>query len=390
MKKTIALFALAAVCCLTGCSGNIKPISENDERLRMLTDTDCKERYAPIEAQAAVYTGKYDSLEISPELNITRIISPVGNNGFVVVKGSEELIIGKREPRQQRTVTLPEGEYGIYTLDGGYRAILPRYVNGEPEKTGIYIMSCSEEYILYYTAPINSYGTVASGQYYDMHLLRLDDMTDKTIYRLPGFAEGGAVFHESAIYFDTTRDFDNEEHVIMCYNIESDELAEVSRYAESPAIYKGRLAYFIDEKMASYAAPLFDPAEYGFGGDEPEIFPTGDIIAYTRRTNGSEIDTVIGYIKDGKPFDIFSINDTDNIEVCFSDGCAVWRAAHDHGFESGGVLPMFYNDKSKSLVILDDERADYAGFASGGKMYFFGKSGGRYTRVLTLDISELQ
>lgn len=147
----------------------------------------------------------------------------------------------------------------------------------------------------------------------------------------------------------------------MSYDIANDELSTECRYAERPFVCKNKAGYFIDGKAVSYSAPMFDPAKYGFEG-EYEIIPTGDETAYTRK---AENNTIVGYIAEDKRFDIFSAENTDEISnICFSDGCAVWELPNDD------LPPVFYSDEYKSLVIVDAEKADYAGFADGGKMYF--------------------
>lgn len=377
MKKNIALFVLAA-CLLTGCSGNVKTTPKDDEKIREVTDTGRGGIYTTIEAETAVYSGKYECFEIS-EPDISRIIAPVGNDGFVVVKGSEPLL-GNHAPED----LLSNCEYGVYTLDEGYRGILPKY-SVESEKTVSHIITCGSGYVLYLTGTVNSQAVLIENEYYDMHLLKLDDMTDKVISKLPGTTDIQAAVIDGTIYFDTAVSFESSDKVVMAYDISSGELSRECGYAERPFVYKDMLAYFIDGKLASYADPLFDPTKYELDGEELEIIPTGDVIAYTRKTDvDGTYGAVVGYIKDGSPFDIFSLNNIGKTpNISFLNGCAVWNSPEVK------LPPVFYSDKYKSLVIVDAEKADYAGFADGGKLYFFGKDDGGYSRVITIDINDI-
>lgn len=377
MKKVLALLSLATVCFLAGCSGNVKTVPKDNEKVREVTDTEQGGIYTPIKARTAVYTGEYESFEIS-EPDITRIIAPVGNGGFVVVKGDEPSP-GNTRPED----LLSDCEYGVYTLGEGYRGLFPKY--SESEKTVSQMIACGSGYALYLTGAENDQSVLVANEYYDMHLLKLDDMTDKVIYRLPGISDIQAVIINGTVYFDTAVDFESTEKAVMAYDIGSGELSRECGHAERPFVYKERLAYFIDGKLASYADPLFDPAKYGLDGEDSEIFPTGDVIAYIRKTDtDGKYDAVAGYIRDDRTFDIFSMESAGiTPDISFMNGCAVWSPP------DGKLPPVFYCGKNKSLVIVDAEKSCYTGFADDGKLFFFGKTGGGYTRAVTIDTTDI-
>jgi len=391
MKKFIALFSLIAVCCLSGCS-NVSPIFENDERLYNLTDTGYEERYSLIDAKAEVYDGEYESFEIPDALNITRIVSPA-SGGFLAVRGSEALILGERGP--QVSFSLPDSRYGIYSLDGEFREVLPRYIEDVGKKYGVNIAYCNEEYVLYYMQEINQFGfnTSYSSDGFRLHLLKLDDMIDKVIYILPVLEDytDKAVIIDNVVYFEV--DSEREAPFIMSYDIGSGERAKVAENAEKPAVYKGKLAYFVDGRLVSYAGAMVDAASIGLDAENSRIYPSGDVIAYEYGVPAQEYGypprKVAGYIRDDKNFDIFKgAEGLDARGLSFMEDCAVWTAYNP--YRSDKSLPMFYSDKHKSVIAIEDERADYTGFIQDGRIYFFGKDeDGVYKRALVMDTENI-
>ncbi|MBD5130412.1 MAG: hypothetical protein HDT43_10920 [Ruminococcaceae bacterium] len=369
MKKTVksflALFAL--VCCLSGCS-HIKSISENDERLAEAGDENA-ERIVPLGAWAAVYDGEYEVIEAPP--NITRVIAPIGENGFLVEN---------------------DGEYGIFTPNGEYRGLFPKYSEVGGKKMYSAITYNNDEYIVYYTSEENP-GYVGEREY-ELHLLRLSDMEDKRIYFLPMIpnSDNWAVICDNCVYFEreeiksggtSSYDGDYIGSSIIKYDIENGKLEKFCRNAGSPVLYKGKLAFFVDGgKLVSLAEPAFIPEEYGL--EDSIILPSENTIAYSYRRDG---ESCCGYIKDGKKFDIFQCKFGIS-SVDFSDGCAVWNNARY--LNETELLPMFYSEKRNSIVVVDCERARYKSFINNGKMFFFGyDTDGNMERVLILDTDKI-
>lgn len=399
MKKIFALFVIAAVCCMSGCS-NVKYIFENDERLCDQTETGYTELFTTLDARAAVYDGEYESFEIPEELNIGEIIAPIGSDSFVVTK---DYSINEGFHR----ITLRDQEYGIYTLGGEYRTLFPRYPSNpldpidDSQRTRPSILYCNEEYILYYKAVLNSYGSIAATELVDLYLLKLDDMTEKRIYRFMQPYESKAVICDNIVYLERKgeKDFSGgvlkgmySNSTIVKYDIEKGELEDLCLNAGAPTIYKDKPAFYVgDGNFVSYAEPLFDPGEYGLTAKSLKIFPSDEMAySYYGSTDDNNY-TIMGYIKDGKPFNILKANDSISVyDFSFADGCAVW----DCNYFNGGskMLPMFYSDEKKSVIVIEDKRADYESFIYNGKIYFFeiNEYYHGYERAIVLDIEKIK
>lgn len=386
MKKILTLFTLAAVCLLSGCSKTAQ-ILEDDERLRVYAGTEYEEQYSLLGAWAAIYKGKYDIIEVPEELNIENIVAPAGENNFIVARQTDK-----------------GGEYGIYSLNGEYRTVLQRYADNT-ENTASFIITCNEEYALYYTANISEYGAILLSDV-ELHLLKLDDLMDKRIRILDGEQfSGRAVICDNAVYFEQLISVDGigtykgkySEYAIIRYDIEKGELEKYCVNAGRPVIYKDKLAFLIgDGKLVSCVEPLFEPAEHGLDMDAFSLSPSGEMAYsyYKSDDDGYGGYEVMGYIKDGKPFDILAISSVFGIEdVYFSDGCAVWSNHNGYYDAILQTLPMFYSEKRNSVVVVDYERAYYESFINGGKICFFGYDGDRVNRrlrrVLILDTDKV-
>lgn len=387
MKKILALFTLAAVCLLSGCSYTAQ-ISENDERLCVCAGTEYGDQYSMLGAWAAVYKGKYDIIEVPEELNIGNIVTPVGKDNFVVARRTDK-----------------GGEYGIYSLNGEYRTILLQRYTDNTENTASFIITCNEEYALYYTANINEYGAILLSDV-ELHLLKLDDLTDKRIRILDSDQfSGRAIICDNAVYFEQHISADGidayegkySKYAIIRYDIEKGELEKYCVNAGRPAIYKDKLAFLIgDGKLVSCVEPLFEPAEHGLDMDAFSLSPSGEMAYsyYKSNDDGYSGYDVMGYIKDGKPFDILAIGSVFGIkDIYFSDGCAVWSNFDGYYDANLQTLPMFYSKKLNSVVVVDYERAYYESFINGEKICFFGYDGDRINRqlrrVLVLDTDKI-
>lgn len=386
MKKILALFTLAAVCLLSGCSYTAQ-ISEDDERLRVCAGTEYGDQYSMLGAWAAVYKGKYDIIEVPEELNIENIVAPAGKDNFVVARRTDK-----------------GGEYGIYSLNGEYRTILEIYADNT-ENTASFIITCNEEYALYYTANINEYGAISLSDV-ELHLLKLDNLTDKRIRILDSDQfSGRAVICDNTVYFEQHISADGigayegkySEYAIIRYDIETEKLEKYCVNAGRPMIYKDKPAFFIgDGKLVSCVEPLFEPAEHGLDMDAFSLSPSDEMAYsyYKSNDDGYGGYEVMGYIKDGKPFDILAISPVFGIEdVYFSDGCAVWSNHNGYYDAILQTLPMFYSEKRNSVVVVDYERAYYESFINKGKICFFGYDGDRVNRqlrrVLILDTDKI-
>ena len=101
--------------------------------------------------------------------------------------------------------------------------------------------------------------------------------------------------------------------------------------------------------------------------------------------------TIMGYIKDGKPFNILKANDSISVyDIVFEDGCAVWDC---NFFDwKSKMYPMFYSDEKKSVIVIEDKRADYESLIHDGKIYFFEKAhySWGYARAIVLDIENIK
>ncbi|MEZ3438672.1 MAG: hypothetical protein K1W18_07310 [Oscillospiraceae bacterium] len=372
---------------LSGCSYTAQ-ISEDDERLRVCAGTEYGDQYSMLGAWAAVYKGKYDIIEVPEELNIVNIVAPVGKDNFVVARRTDK-----------------GGEYGIYSLNGEYRTILLQRYTDNTENTASFIITCNEEYALYYTANINEYGAISLSDV-ELHLLKLDDLTDKRIRILDSDQfSGRAVICDNAVYFEQHISADGigayegkySKYAIIRYDIETEKLEKYCVNAGRPAIYKNKPTFFIgDGKLVSYVEPLFEPAEHGLDMDAFLLSPSGEMAYsyYKSNDGGYSGYDVMGYIKDGKPFDILAIGSVFGIEdVYFSDGCAVWSNHNGYYDANLQTLPMFYSEKRNSVVVVDYERAYYESFINKGKICFFGYDGDRVNRqlrrVLILDTDKI-
>lgn len=393
IRTIFALSVLAAVCLLAGCS-NITYIFENDERLYNQTGTGFEERFTTLDAKAAVYDGEYEIFDIPEDMEIGQIIAPLGGNSFIVTKdvyynfGSND-IIGFGHLASYT-------EYGIYTLGGEYRTLFPQDI----PLTYQIILYCNDEYILYYTAEGSPYNTDMS-QLIELHLLKLGDMTDNRIRVLQRgeFAEnavicGNAVYFEQNFHNDAVGAYEGEysESAIIKYDIETGELEKFCLNAGAPTIYKDKPAFYVgDGNFVSYAEPLFDPKEYGLTAKSLKIFPSDEMsYSYYSSTDDKNY-TIMGYIKDGKPFNILKANDSISVyDIIFEDGCAVWDC---NFFDwKSKMYPMFYSDKKKSVIILEDKRADYESLIHDGKIYFFeiNEHNSGYDRALVLNIEDIK
>lgn len=393
MKKIFALFVIAAVCCMSGCS-NVKYIFENDERLCNQTETGYTELFTTLDARAAVYDGEYDSFDIPENLNIREIIATVGDNRFVVFAGGERFELGFSNFDS-------ECEYGIYTLGGEYKTLFPKYSTVDSQNMISVILYCNDEYILYYKAVLNSYNSIAATELVDLYLLKLDDMTEKRIYRFMQPYESKAVICDNIVYLDREgeKDFSSgglkgtySNSTIVKYDIEKGELEDLCLNAGAPTIYKDKPAFYVgDGNFVSYAEPLFDPGEYGLTAKSLKIFPSDEMAySYYGSTDDNNY-TIMGYIKDGKPFNILKANDSISVyDFSFADGCAVWDCNFFNG--ESKMLPMFYSDEKKSVIVIEDKRADYESFIYNGKIYFFeiGEYYYGYDRALVLDIEKIK
>ena len=396
IRTIFALSVLAAVCLLAGCS-NITYIFENDERLQNQTETGFEERLTTLDAKAAVYDGEYEIFDIPEDFNI---IAPIGDKSFVVIKDvyysiDDNGIIGFGHLASYT-------EYGIYTLGGEYRVLFPQYSGPTEDILFTYriILYCNDEYILYYTAADSPYNTDMS-QLIELHLLKLSGMTDNRIRVLQRgeFAEnavicGNAVYFEQIFHNDAVGAYEGEysESAIIKYDIETGELEKFCLNAGAPVIYKDKPAFFVGSgTFVSYAEPLFDPKEYGLTAKSLKIFPS-DEMAYSYYSSTDDKNyTIMGYIKDGKPFNILKANDSISVyDIFFEDGCAVWDC---NFFDwKSKMYPMFYSDKKKSVIILEDKRADYESLIHDGKIYFFenNEHNSGYDRALVLNIEDIK
>lgn len=393
IRTIFALFAFAAVCCLAGCS-NVTSIFENDERLCNQTETGYRELFTTLDAKAAVYNGEYEIFEIPKELNIGKIIAPVGDNRFVVLAGENSAYTGV-------TVIDYECEYGIYTLGGEYKALFPKYSEVDSKCMVSIILYCNDEYILYYKAVLNSYGSIAATELVDLYLLKLDDMTETRIYRFMQPYATKAVICDNIVYLERegVKNYSGGElkgmysnSTIVKYDIEKDELEDFCLNAGAPTIYKDKPAFYVgDGNFVSYAEPLFDPEEYGLTAKSLKIFPS-DEMAYSYYSSTDDNNyTIMGYIKDGKPFNILRANDSISVyDISFADGCAVWDCNYFDG--ESKMLPMFYSGEKKSVIVIEDKRANYQSFIHNGKIYFFeiNEHYNGYDRALVLDIENIK
>lgn len=397
MKKVIALFTLAAVCCLTGCS-NVTQIYETDERLQTQTEKGFEEQFITLDARAAVYNGEYESFDIPEELNIQGIVAPIGGNSFVVSTNNDFFVgadIGYNDYLEHG------GEYGIYTLGGEYKTLIPKYSEDDSQIKVSTILYCNDEYILYDKAVLNSYGSIASTELVDVYLLKLDDMTEKRIYRFMQPYATTAVICGNAVYLERTGEkvWSDGVHksmysnsTIVKYDIEKGELEDFCLNAGSPVIYKDKPAFYVgDGTFVSQAEPLFVPEEYGLTAKSLKIFPS-DEMAYSYYSSADGKDcTILGYIKDGKQFNIFRANDIISVyDVSFADGYAVWDCNY---FAWGSKsFPMFYSDEKKSVIVIEDERSNYESLIHDGKIYFFelNEYNSGYERALVLDTENIK
>lgn len=341
MKKVIALFTLAAVCCLTGCS-NVTQIYETDERLSAQTETSFEEQFITLDARTAVYGGEYESFEIPKKLNIQEIIAPVGDNKFVVLGGGETAYTGVAVFDDKR-------EYGIYTLGGEYKALFPEYSEVDSKRMVSTILYCNDEYILYYKAVLNRFDSIASTELVDLYLLNLGDMTEKRIYRLTLPHATNAVICGNAVYLE-------QEESRRFYDIE-----DKAMYARNTIV------------------------KYDIEKDEFEDF------CYCAGADGEDC-TILGYLKDGKQFNIFRANGVVSVyDVSFEDGYAVWDCNLFTGWRSK-MFPMFYSDEKKSVIVIEDERSNYESLIHDGKIYFFelNEYNSGYERALVLDTENIK
>ena len=396
MKKIFALFSLAAVCLLTGCS-NLTYIFETDERLYNQTETGFEERFTTLDAKAAVYDGEYETFNITENFNI---IAPIGDNSFVVTKNMDFMI------GEYGGFSLHDFEYGIYTLGGEYRTLFSRYPNpmeetSETSNLFSTILYCNDEYILYYSEENNDYFQPDMHELIELHLLRLSDMTDKRIRVLErGEFTENAVICDNVVYFeqnfhdDTVGAYEGEysESAIIRYDIETEELEKFCLNAGDPMIYKDKLAFYVGNgNFVSCAEPMFIPKEHGLTAKSLKIFPS-DEMAYSYYTSTDDKNyTIIGYLKDGMPFNILKANDSISVyDIVFEDGCAVWDC---NFFDwKSKMFPMFYSDKKNSVILIEDERAAYDSFIHNGKIYFFRKNQyfSGYDRALVLNIEDIK
>ncbi|GEM_PF-6269870 len=386
IKTILALFVLAAACCLAGCS-NVTNIYETDERLHAQTLSGLEEQFTTLDARAAVYNGEYERFDIHEELNIQEIIAPIGENCFVVRRGDVRFasIGGSWENKS---------EYGIYTLGGEYRSLLPEYSTSGSSSFRTVIIYCTDQYILYEKFVLNQFGMTASNELSDLYLLKLDDLTEKRIYRFMQDHVPHAVICNNIVYMDKfDNSLGNENFTIVKYNIETGESEDFCKNAYRPIIYKNKPAFYVgDETFVSCAEPLFVPKEYGLNAKSLDIFPTDEMAySYFGSTDGKDY-TIMGYIKDGKPFNIFKANGLVSVySVDFADGCAVWSCSFPHW--NCYMYPMFYSDKKKSVIVIEDERGLYEGRIHGGKIYFLKRNNeldSRYEYVLVLDIDNIK
>ncbi len=387
IKAILSLFALAAVCCPAGCT-NVTNIFETDERLHAQTLSGLEEQFITLDARAAVYNGGYERFEIPVELNISEIIAPIGENRFVVHRGDVRYasIGGSWEDNKS--------EYGIYTLGGEYRSLLPEYSTDDSSSFRTVILYCTDEYILYEKFVLNQFGSIAAAELSDLYLLKLDDMTEKRIYRFMQDHVPHAAICDNIVYWDK---FDNssgdENFTIVKYDIETGESKDFCKDVYRPIIYKNKPAFYVgDETFVSCAEPLFVSEEYGLTAKSLEIFPTGEMAySYFGSTDGKDY-TIMGYIKDGKPFNIFKTNGLVSVySVDFADGCAVWSCSFPHW--NCYMYPMFYSDKKKSVIVIEDKRGLYEGCIHDGKIYFIKRSNELYSQyeyVLVLDIDNIR
>lgn len=397
IKKTLVLFTLAAVCCLTGCS-NVTQIYETDKRLHAQTETGFEEQFITLDARAAVYDGEYETFDIPAEANIQGIVAPIGDNSFVVEMYDESSYsIGSGY-----NILEHGGEYGIYTLGGGYKTLIPKYSEEDSQTKVATILYCNNEYILYDKAVLNSYGSIAVTELVDVYLLKLDDMTEKRIYRfMQPYATnavvcGNAVYLERAgekVWSDGVLKSMYSNSTIVKYDIEKGELEDFCLNAGSPVIYKDKPAFYVgDGTFVSQAEPLFLPEEYGLTAKSLKIFPS-DEMAYSYYSSADGKDcTILGYIKDGKQFNIFRANDIISVyDISFADGYAVWDCNFFTDWRSK-VFPMFYSDEKKSVIVIEDERSNYESLIHDGKIYFFDWQNytTEITRVIVLDTENIK
>lgn len=394
MKKAIALFTLTATCCMAGCS-NVTQIYETDERLSARTETSFEEQFVTLDARTAVYNGEYETFEIPEKLNIQEIIAPVGDNKFVVIGGGETAYTGVAVFDDKR-------EYGIYTLGGEYKALFPEYSEVDSKRMVSTILYCNNEYILYYKAVLNRFDSIASTELVDLYLLNLGDMTEKRIYRLTLPHATNAVICGNAVYLEqeeSRRFYDIEDkamyarNTIVKYDIEKDEFEDFCYCAGAPVIYKDKLAFYVGDGMfVSQAEPLFVPEEYGLPAESLKIFPS-DEMSYSYRSSADGEDcTILGYLKDGKQFNIFRANGVVSVyDVSFEDGYAVWDCNLFTGWRSK-MFPMFYSDEKKSVIVIEDERSNYESLIHDGKIYFFelNEYNSGYERALVLDTENIK
>lgn len=432
MKKTFSILLIAVILCLSGCSPrapkNLLPISDDDERLVVYYNdayNGIKEEKQLLlkNAPAAVYTGEYETFSIPAELNILSVSCVVGDGRFLVLRA-----LDKKDEYGSTML-----EYGIYSSDGSYQRLfdnvdefisavgkdkllflkghsfgtddrysegypefavysldgsLYKKVSAESEDELLLITHYNEDYIVYIVKKEDGIKYKLEQEVCEMHLLSLDDLSDKTVCRFshakPYFGHRSVIL-DNALYYEAitgerTISFGKNPilYSVMRYDIDSGKSTEIlgnigfsdtSRMTSDFSAYKDKAVYVngSDKLMCidgNNVSELYDLTDCGPAENRRmNIFQ--DIFLYKFVPDDYNENKTVNYLKDGEPFPIIEGSGVDFERLGVSGGYVVWDLLF-----CNECLPMLYDIENNVVVFFDDIKSEYHNMVFNDKIYF--------------------
>lgn len=358
MKRVISLIALGCMI-LTLCSCSSNKIPFDDERLTNIWVSSISGTVhtnpITLHCKNAVHSDNFNTIEITPQIeadsdNRLHIQYVFNENKFLARSYGNNVV-------------------GILSADGAFEELF-----SDDTDRNLNILCCDDDYIIYMVS-LRSGGRT-TGQMYMYSLSEKSNLKIADIDDASAWVDYSAVRVDDVIYYNSVNRIEDGYAVesIMEYNISNGTNQLFCADAALPSIYNGKLAFVkSNTALVEYTdggfSEILDLKESGLYRTVSGHHISGDKVCYdysiyTDETYDGVTGSGVGFIKDGKRYEIAD-SEAYMCSLSIEGSLAAWN--YD---SAGGVFPIVYDLETDTATVLDAERAVYRSFISDNTVYF--------------------
>lgn len=358
MKRIISLITLGCMfLALCSCSSN--KISFDDERLTNIrvssTDGTVYTDKITLHCKNAVHSDNFNTIEITPQIE-----ADSDNRLYIQYVFNENKFLAQ---------SYGNNVVGILSADGAFEELF-----SDNTDRNMNILCCDDDYIIYMVSLRG--GGRTTGQ---IHMYSLSEKSNLKIVDIDdasAWVNYSAVRVDDVIYYNSVNRIEDGYAVesIMEYNISKGTNQLFCADAALPSIYNGKLAFvknntsFVEYTDGGFSE-ILDLKESGLYRTVRGHHISGDKVCYdysiyTDETYDGATGSGVGFIKDGKRYEIAD-SEAYMCSLSIEGNLAAWN--YDC---AEGVFPIVYDLETDTATVLDAERSVYWSFVSDNTVYF--------------------